>query len=191
MTMKKLLSSSFLLLAAVALAATAEPSNIPHGQTLVYKDFGDNVYFSKNGGLTSYHVRFDLSGDCESIEKARLSVYLKDDCGSIFDFFEYASIFLDGEEVVHHDEVDSWFDKDLTERYSFGNQQVLPHLDDLILDIEIKWDRPLLGIGKGDFYYKKSILRVTDSSAPIPGAVWLLASGFIGLACVRRKLAKA
>ena len=157
MKIKKLLSCSFLLLAVMALAATAEPCYMPDGQTLVYKDFGDNVYFSKNDGLRSYHVRFDLNGDCEGIEKACLSVYLQDDSGSIFDYFEYASIFLDGEEVVHHDEVDRWFDKDRAEKYSFGNHQILPHLDDLILDIEIKWDRPLFSIGEGDFYYRLGV----------------------------------
>ncbi len=167
-----------------------------HSFTITNDDPFQNVYTETNkkyfskGGRHSYSFSFEIPNAFE-INKATLDIDLSDDCGSIFDLFEFASIFLDGKKVAHRKEVDSWFDKDLIERHSFDVTDYLE--DDSKLLVEIRWEKPLLCIGKGDFYYNESSLeiKVIQSHAPIPGAVWLLGSGLIGLIGIRRKIKKS
>ncbi len=185
--MKRLTGLACILFIAIVLADNVYSGTIPNIDPFqkVYTET-TKTHFSREG-INSYSVSFNISSDFDEISEATLDIELSDDCGSIFDLLEFASIFLDGNPVVHRNEVDSWFDKDLIERHSFD---VTDYLKDNELLMTIMWEEPLLCIGKGDFYYNKSSLEIKGEQIqnPIPGAVWLLGSGLIGLIGIRRKI---
>ena len=164
---------------AVAQAAIISTVNISNG-TGVTGDVGHSAYAGKARKLGSHNDRVEWEQlytvpAGEIVHSATLKLTFDDDQ----DGPEWGRLFLSRDKGNTWNTIESrlWIDP------GTYNWDVLSYLDNGSL-----WAK-VMGYGNGaDFFFDKSVLELHTKPVPIPGAIWLLGAGVLGLVGLRRKL---